>query len=389
MCMAQEKRDLYEILGVSKTASQDEIKAAHRKLVKKYHPDLNKEPGAEEKFKEVQNAYDILSDEKKRQLYDQYGYAGIDPNAAGGAGFNGANFHANFGDFGDFGDLGDIFSSFFGGGRRSSSRSQSGPIRGEDEYRTLTISFMDSVKGVTLKVPLTYYKPCDHCHGTGADSPSDIETCPTCRGSGRVKTQTQSIFGNMISEKTCPTCNGTGKRIKKSCSQCNGQGYIKVKEQYDLKVPQGISSGRQLRLAGKGGMGKNGGSCGDLYIEITVESHPDFKREGNNVYIDFPINTTDAILGLRCEVPTIYGTEMIDIPAGVQNNSTIRMKNKGFKDVRSDAYGDQIVRIVIKVPTNISKEEKKLYEQLRSLEGFKKDKPNERFIDKIKKTFKL
>ncbi len=381
--MAAEKRDLYEVLGISKNATQEEIKSAHRKLVKKYHPDLNKEPGAEEKFKEVQNAYDILSDEKKRQLYDQYGHAGIDPSAAGG--FNGANFN---GDFGDFGDLGDIFSSFFGG-RRGSSRANNGPMKGEDEYRTLTISFMDSVKGVTLKIPLNYYKTCDHCHGSGAETPNDVETCPTCRGTGKVKTQVQSIFGNMISEKTCPTCNGTGKRIKKSCSVCNGQGYVKVKEQYDLKIPQGISSGRQLRLAGKGGIGRNGGSCGDLYIEIIVEEHTDFKREGNNVYLEFPINTTDAILGLRCEVPTIYGTEMVDIPSGVQNNATIRLKGKGFKDVRSDNYGDQIIKIVVKVPTNVSKEEKKLYEQLRSLEGVKKDKPNEKFIDKIKKTFKL
>lgn len=383
--MAAEKRDLYEVLGISKNATQEEIKAAHRRLVKKYHPDLNKEPGAEEKFKEVQNAYDILSDAEKRQLYDQYGHAGIDPNAAGGFGAGGFNA----GGFGNFGDLGDIFESFFGGGRRGGGRTQSGPIKGEDEFRTLNISFMDSVNGVTLKIPLTYYKPCEHCHGSGAESPSDIETCPTCRGTGRVKKQVQSFFGNMMTESECPSCRGTGKRIKKACSVCNGQGYTKVKEQYELKVPQGISSGRQLRLAGKGGLGKNGGPCGDLFIEIIVETNTDFKREGNNVYIEFPINTTDAILGLRCEVPTIYGTEKIDIPAGTQHGATIRLRGKGFKDVRSSSFGDQIVKIVIKVPSSLSRDERELYEKLRALEGVKKDKPNERFIDKIKKTLKL
>ncbi len=386
--MAEQKRDLYDILEISKTATQDEIKAAHRRLVKKYHPDLNKEPGAEEKFKEVQNAYDILSDEKKRQLYDQYGYAGIDPSAAGG--FNGAGgFNANFGDFGDFGDLGDIFSNIFGGGRRSSSRTQNGPQRGEDEYRTMRISFMDSVRGVEVKIPLNYYKACDHCHGTGAESLNDIETCPTCRGTGKVKTQVQSIFGVMVSEKTCPSCNGTGKRIKRSCHECNGQGYIKVKEQYNLKIPQGIRSGQELRVEKKGGIGKNGGACGDLYIEIIVEENNDFKREGDHVHIEFPISTTDAILGLRCEVPTIYGTETIDIPAGIQNGATIRIKNKGFKAVRSDNFGDEIVHIKIVVPTILSKDEKQLYEKLRELEGGKKDKPNEKFIDKLKRTFKM
>lgn len=386
--MATQKRDVYEVLGISKSASQDEIKSAYRKLAKKYHPDLNKEPGAEEKFKEVQEAYDILSDEKKKQLYDQYGYAGVDPQAGGFGGFGGAG---GFGGFqtGGFGDLNDIFESFFGGGRRSQTHTENGPSKGEDEYRQMKIGFFDSVNGATIKVPLTYYKVCSHCNGSGAENPSDLETCPTCRGTGRVRAQSQTFFGTVSTEKTCPTCNGKGKRVKRVCSECNGVGYTKVKEQYDLKIPKGINSGRQLRLAGKGGIGVNGGPCGDLYIEVIVEEHPNFKREGNNVHLQFPISYVDAVLGSRLEVPTIYGITTIDIPAGSQYGDTFRIRQKGFKDLRSESYGDEIVHLVIKVPTSPNKEERKLYEQLRELEGSKNSKPNESFIDKIKRTFKM
>lgn len=378
-----DKKDAYETLGISKSASADEIKQAYRKMAKKYHPDLNHEPGAADKFKEVQEAYDVLSDSDKKSRYDQFGWPGVDPQAGGfngGAGFNGTA---------DFGDLGDIFAQFFGGGARQRSSSSAGPSRGEDVFSQLKISFMESVKGVSKTIPLTYYKPCSNCHGSGAQSPRDIETCSRCRGSGKVRVTQQTLFGSMASERVCPDCNGTGKRIKVKCSYCNGIGYEKVKENYDLRIPQGIGNGRQLRLQGKGQPGRLGGECGDLYIEINVEISTTFKRDGNNVHIEFPITPLDAILGATLEVPTIYGMEKITIPAGVQNNETIRIKNKGFKYVNVESYGDEIVHLVIKTPTSLSREEKAMYEALRQVELKGKNRVSEAFSDKVKRTYKL
>lgn len=379
-----DKRDVYETLGISKNASADEIKQAYRKMAKKYHPDLNHEPGAADKFKEVQEAYDILSDADKKARYDQYGWPGVDPQAGGfggAGGFNGAGA--------DFGDLGDIFAQFFGGGRSQQRQTSSGPTRGEDIYSSLRISFMESVRGVTKTIPITYYKPCSNCHGTGANSPRDVENCSRCRGSGRVRVVQQTLFGQMASERTCPDCNGSGKRIKVRCSKCNGQGYEKVKENYDLKIPAGIGNGRQLRLQGKGQPGKLGGDCGDLYIEIGVEVSTTFKREGNNIHIEVPISPLDAALGAVIEVPTVYGIEKINVPSGAQTGDTIKIRNRGFKSVTSDSYGDQIVHLSIKVPTSLSREEKAMYESLRQVEQKNRNRPTEHFTEKVKKMYKL
>lgn len=382
-----DKRDVYETLGVNKNSSPDEIKQAYRKLAKKYHPDLNHEPGAAEKFKEVQEAYDILSDSDKKARYDQFGWPGVDPQAGGGfngfqGGFNGAG--------GDFGDLGDIFAQFFGGGARQRSQANpSGPTRGEDIFSSLKISFMESVKGVNKTIPLSYYKPCSNCNGSGAQSSKDIETCSRCRGTGRVRVTQQTLFGQMATERTCPDCNGTGKKIKVKCSKCNGVGYEKVKENYELKIPAGIGNGRQLRLQGKGHPGRNGGPCGDLYIEIGVELSTTFKREGNNIHIELPISPVDAILGATLEVPTVYGMEKITIPSGAQNGDTIKIKNKGFKAVNSDFYGDQIVHLVIKVPSSLSREEKSMYDAIRQAELKGKNRPTEAYSEKVKKMYKL
>lgn len=380
-----DKRDVYETLGINKNASADEIKQAYRKMAKKYHPDLNHEPGADVKFKEVQEAYDILSDSNKKALYDQYGWAGVDPQANGG--FNGAGAGGFPGGGMEF-DLGDIFSQFFGGGSRSRA-SSNGPTRGEDIYSSLRISFMESVKGVTKTIPLTYYKVCSNCHGSGAQSPRDLETCSRCRGSGRVRVVQQSLFGQTTTERSCPDCNGVGKKIKNRCSKCNGTGYEKVKENYDLKIPQGIGNNRQLRLQGKGQPGRFGGECGDLYIEIAVESSNTFKREGNNIHIELPISPLDAILGAEVEVPTVYGIEKITIPAGAQTGDTIKIKNRGFKNVMSDAYGDQIVHLVVKIPTSLTREEKNIYESLRQTELKNKNRPTEAYTEKVKKMYKL
>ena len=380
-----DKRDVYETLGVSKSASADEIKQAYRRMAKKYHPDLNHEPGAAEKFKEVQEAYDILSDADKKARYDQYGWPGVDPQAGGFGGGAGG-----FGGGADFGDLGDIFAQFFGGGARQSQRqTSSGPSRGEDIYTSLRISFMESVKGVVKSIPITYYKPCSNCHGTGANSPRDVENCSRCRGTGRVRVVQQTLFGQMASERACPDCNGSGKKIKVRCSKCNGQGYEKVKENYDLKIPAGIGNGRQLRLQGKGQPGKLGGDCGDLYIEINVETSTTFKREGNNIHIEVPISPLDAALGAVIEVPTVYGIEKINVPSGAQTGDTIKVRNRGFKSVSSDSYGDQIVHLVIKVPTSLSREEKAMYESLRQAELKNKNRPTEHFTEKVKKMYKL
>lgn len=380
-----DKRDVYETLGINKNASADEIKQAYRKMAKKYHPDLNHEPGADVKFKEVQEAYDILSDSNKKALYDQYGWAGVDPQANGG--FNGAGAGGFPGGGMEF-DLGDIFSQFFGGGTRSRTSSY-GPTRGEDIYSSLRISFMESVKGVTKTIPLTYYKVCSNCHGSGAQSPRDLETCSRCRGSGRVRVVQQSLFGQTTTERSCPDCNGVGKKIKNRCSKCNGTGYEKIKENYDLKIPQGIGNNRQLRLQGKGQPGHFGGECGDLYIEIAVESSNTFKRDGNNIHIELPISPLDAILGAEVEVPTVYGIEKITIPAGAQTDDTIKIKNRGFKNVTSDYYGDQIVHLVVKIPTSLTREEKAMYENLRKAELKNKNRPTEAYTEKIKKMYKL
>ena len=380
-----DKRDVYETLGVSKSASADEIKQAYRRMAKKYHPDLNHEPGAAEKFKEVQEAYDILSDADKKARYDQYGWPGVDPQAGGFGGGAGG-----FGGGADFGDLGDIFAQFFGGGARQSQRqASSGPTRGEDIYSSLRISFMESVKGVTKTIPITYYKPCSNCHGTGANTPRDVENCSRCRGTGRVRVVQQTLFGQMASERACPDCNGSGKKIKVRCNKCNGQGYEKVKENYDLKIPAGIGNGRQLRLQGKGQPGKLGGYCGDLYIEINVETSTTFKREGNNIHIEVPISPLDAALGAVIEVPTVYGIEKINVPSGAQTGDTIKVRNRGFKSISSDSYGDQIVHLVIKVPTSLSHEEKAMYESLRQAELKNKNRPTEHFTEKVKKMYKL
>lgn len=380
------KQDAYETLGVNKSASSDEIKQAYRKLAKKYHPDLNHEPGADVKFKEVQEAYDVLSDQDKKARYDQFGWPGVDPQAGGFGGGGAGGFGGGAGmDF----DLGDIFAQFFGGGARSRSSGPTGPARGEDIYSSIRISFMESVKGVSKTVPLTFYKLCNHCRGTGAQSSKDVETCSRCRGSGRIRMTQQTLFGTQTVERACPDCNGVGRKVKVRCSVCGGSGYEKVKENYDLKIPAGIGNGRQLRLQGKGHPGKLGGECGDLFIEVSVEASNTFKREGNNIHIELPISPLDAALGATLEVPTVYGMEKITIPSGAQSGDTIKLRNKGFKHVTSDSYGDQIVHLLVKVPSSLSREEKAMYEALRQAELKGRNRPTEAYNEKVKKMYKL
>ena len=378
-----EKRDYYEVLGLTKGASEDDIKKAYRSLAKKYHPDVNKAPDAEAKFKEINEAYEVLSDAQKKATYDQFGHAGMD----------GAGFGQGFSGFGgvNMDDLGDIFSSFMGGGMgsgfgfdfgsRSSSR-RNGPMKGDNRYMSMDIDFLDAVHGVDKLISITVDKRCEECDGTGAASKSDIETCPTCHGSGRVTRQTRTPFGVIQQQGVCPDCNGTGKHIKKKCPHCGGKGYNSIKEKVEVSIPAGISSGQQVRVSGYGERGENGGPNGDLYIEIIVKPHKHFIREGNNILIQVPISAVDATLGTKIDVPTVHGDVELTIPAGTQPGQQLRLKGYGVKDVRSNNIGDQYVEIEVTIPKKLSKEEKELYEKLQE-----KDK-KETVFDRFKKNFK-
>lgn len=370
------KRDYYEVLGVEKTASADEIKRAYRKLAKKYHPDVNKEADAEAKFKEVQEAYEILFDENKRAAYDRMGHAAFDQNAGGfGGGFGG--FQGGFDDI----DLSDIFGSFFGGGSARQSR-RTGPIRGEDRFMQLEIDFMDAVKGKKTEIKINFDEQCSHCNGTGAKTSGDIQTCSKCGGSGTIRTQQRSPFGTFVNTTTCPDCGGTGKIIKEKCPHCHGQGYNNKRVTVELNIPAGINTHQQLRVQGRGYRGSNGGSNGDLYVEIIVKPHSHFIREGQNIHVTIPVSAVDAVLGCEIDVPTVQGDVRLKIPEGTQPGSVLRLKGKGVKELRTDNYGDQYVKVEVKIPTKLSKEEKELYTKIRNSSSSKS------IFDAFKKGFK-
>ena len=372
-----DKRDYYDVLGLSKGASEDEIKKAYRKLAKQYHPDINKSPDAEAKFKEINEAYEVLSDSQKRSNYDQFGFDGVDPNGFG-QGFS--NFNMD--------DLGDIFSNFMGGmgggfsgfnfGGRSSRRT--GPMKGENRYMSMDIEFLEAVHGVSKTININVDKKCEQCDGTGAQSKSDIETCPTCHGSGVTMRQSRTPFGVIQQQGVCPDCRGSGKHIKKVCPHCGGTGYNNVKEKVEVNIPAGISSGQQVRLQGYGERGENGGPNGDLYIEIRVRSHKYFVRDDNDIYIKIPITSVEATLGTTIDVPTPYGDVELSIPAGSQPNSRLRIKGYGIKDLRGSSKGDLYVELEVTIPKKLSKEEKELYEKL--------SEKKENIFDKFKKNFK-
>lgn len=378
--MAQSKRDYYEVLGVGRDASADEIRKAYRALAKKYHPDINKAPDAEQKFKEVQEAYDILSDDSKRKTYDQFGHAAFDQSmGAGGAGAGFGGFEGAFQDV----DLGDIFSSFFGGGRRSRAQS-GGPQRGQDSFMRIRLNFMDAVNGRTIDVPVEYDEPCPDCHGSGAQSANDVETCPTCHGSGQVKTRTQSFFGVIEQTTVCPDCHGTGKRVRNKCQTCKGTGYRHIRSKIQVKVPPGINSGQQIRIPGKGGRGANGGENGDLYLEVLVDQSDTFERDGNDIHIKVPLSVTDALLGTVLTVPTVYGEADLKVPPGIQVDTILRMRGNGIKDSKGNT-GDQYVHIDIKLPTKLSDEQKALLQKFDEIERSKPTRSS--FFDKFKKKF--
>ena len=357
------KKDFYQVLGLSKSASKDEIKSAYRKLAKQYHPDINKAADAEARFKEIQEAYDILYDDQKRQSYDQFGHAAFD-QASGGNPFQGGGF----GGFQDV-DLGDIFGSFFGGGGRSRSRQPRGPQRGSDAQVRYRIEFMDAINGRKITIPIQYDEGCTTCAGSGARSSKDVETCSTCRGTGRRRVQQRTILGMMETEAVCDSCQGKGKTIKVACATCHGKGFNRVKTDIDVNIPAGINAGQQIRISGKGERGSEGGPNGDLYLELVINKHPHFTREGNDIHLDVPLSFVDAALGTTIDVPTVYGDVSVNIPAGTQPEKVFRIKNKGVKDLRGNEPGDQFVHIKIQTPSNLSKKQKDLLESFKAEEN--------------------
>ena len=373
-------RDPYQVLGVSQDASEEEIKKAYRKLSRMYHPDANinnpNKAQAEEKFKEIQEAYEILGDKEKRAAYDQYGHAAFEQGGMGGSGFGGGFSGADFGDI-----FGDMFGDIFGGGGRGRQR----VVRGEDLRYDIQITLEEAVKGTTKDIQINTLAHCDSCDGTGAEKGSKVETCPSCHGSGRIRRQ-QGFF---VTEAVCPTCHGSGKKIEKPCKSCHGEGRVHKKKNLSVKIPAGVDTGNQLRLSGEGAAGENGAPAGDLYVVIHVKEHHIFERDGNNLYCEVPISFSMAALGGEIEVPTLDGKVKLKIPAETQTGKLFRMRGKGVSSTRSGYAGDLICRVVIETPVNLNKEQKELLEKLEeSLKGQKSHSPkSSSFLDGVKKFF--
>ncbi|SCJ39556.1 Heat shock protein J [uncultured Flavonifractor sp.] len=355
--MPDQKRDYYEVLGVSKGASDDEIKKAYRKMAKQYHPDLN--PGdktAEAKFKEVNEAYEVLSDKEKRSRYDQFGHAGVDPNFGAGAGgpfggFSGA-------DFGDI-DLGDIFGSFFGGGFGGGSSSRrNGPMKGDTLRAGVTITFEEAAFGCEKEIILNREETCETCHGSGCEPGTTAEICPNCRGTGTVRIQRGGGAFTFATTASCPKCNGTGKIIHQPCKTCNGSGSVRKQRKITVKIPAGIDNGQAVSLRGQGGAGRNGGPAGDLIISVTVRPHAFFKRDGTSVYLEQPVSFLQATLGAELEIPTIDGKVKWTLPEGTQPGTTFRLRGKGIPSINGRGRGDQFVTVQVQVPKNLTREQK-------------------------------
>lgn len=377
------KRDYYEVLGVSKDASEDEIKKAYRKLSKKYHPDINKDPDAPEKFKEVAEAYEVLSDSQKRAAYDQYGHASTDPNFNGGFG---GGFSGGF-DSSSFGGFEDIFSSFFGGGGGFGGTSQANaPRTGDDLSYTLDLTFEEAVHGTSKTISYRRRETCATCHGTGAKEGTQPETCPKCHGTGTVNVQRQTPLGRMMTQEVCDECHGTGKIIKEKCTTCHGEGFVENVHKVEVKVPAGVETGSQMRLSGQGNAGVNGGGYGDLYVVFRVAESKEFQRDGADLYYELPLSFAQVALGDKVEVPTIDGKIKLTIPAGTQSGKTFRLRGKGAPHIHGGGRGDQYVIANVVTPKNMNEKQReamKMFAEatngpVKSEEGFF-DKMRDRF----------
>lgn len=372
-----DKRDYYDVLGVSKSATDDEIKRAYRKLARQYHPDVNKAPDAEQKFAEINEAYGVLSDKDKRARYDQYGFN--DPTQ----GFGGAGGGNPFGEgFSGFGGFEDIFSSFFGGGRSQSRQRHN--QRGQDVEKSMTITFDEAVHGCKKIIRVSVDEACTACGGTGAYSKSDIHTCSQCNGQGYVFVQQRTILGVARTQTTCPKCHGTGQQIDKVCPQCSGRGKVRKTKDIEITIPEGIDEGMTLRVPGKGMAGDNGAENGDLYITFHVEKHQYFTREGNDIYIDAPISFAQAALGTTLDIPTISDAVSVKIPKGIQSGTKLRLRGKGVKDPKSGSRGDEYVIVKVETPQSLTGEQEDL---LKKFDASYKSSNKKSGWDKIKDFF--
>ena len=380
--MAQEKRDYYEVLGVSKSATEDEIKRAYKKLARKYHPDMN--PGdkeAEEKFKEINEANEVLSDPTKKSRYDQFGFAGVDPNYGAGSGaYGGAGF--------DFGDLGDIFGSFFGGGGfggfGGSQQRRNGPQRGESIRMSVSVSFTEAAFGCEKEVTLDRTEQCDDCHGSGCANGTTPEVCPECRGTGTVQVRRQTPMGVFASTAACTKCGGTGKIIHQPCNTCHGNGRVHKRRTVKVSIPAGIDNGQTISLRGQGHAGKNGGPSGDLLITVMVKPHELFHRDGTSVFCEAPITFAQAVLGAELEIPTIDGKVKYTIPEGTQTGTVFRLKGKGIPVLNGRGRGDQYVTVTIETPRDLNREQKEALRKFSETLGENNYEKQKSFFKKFK-----
>ncbi len=386
------KKDFYEILGVSKSSTADEIKKAYRKVAMQYHPDRN--PGdkaAEEKFKEAAEAYEVLSDADKRAQYDRFGHQAFSPGNRGGGGFSGSggmNMDDIFSQFGDiFGE--DMFGNFFGGNRRSGGTSRSRGTRGSNLRVKLKLNYEEIAKGANKTIKVKKYVSCSSCIGSGAKDKNSMQTCGTCGGNGQVRKVQNTFLGQMQTVTTCPTCNGEGSTVINKCTSCKGEGRIFGEETVSIDIPAGVQEGMQLSVSGKGNAGERGGSNGDLIVLIEEEAHQQLQREGNNVAYELHITFPDAVFGANIEVPTIDGRAKIKIPPGTQSGKIFRLKGKGFPNVNSYEKGDQLIHINIWTPQHVSSDEKQMLEKMQHSSNFqpKPEKTDKSFFDKVREMF--
>lgn len=350
------KRDYYEVLGVDKGASQEEIKKSFRKLARQYHPDVNKAANAEEQFKEVKEAYDVLSDDQKRAQYDQFGH--VDPNMGMGGGAGGA----------DFGGFGDIFDMFFGGGG-GARRNPNAPQRGNDLQYSMTIEFKEAIFGKEMDITIPRTETCDRCHGSGAKPGTKPETCGVCRGTGQQEVIQNTAFGRIVNRRVCSQCNGQGVLIKDRCGECHGAGKVKKQRKIHVKIPAGVDEGAQLRVSGEGESGTKGGPSGDLYIVIRVKPHDYFERDGDDIYCEVPLTFAQAALGDEIEIPTLTEKVKLKIPSGTQTGTFFRLKGKGVPRLRGIGQGDQHVKVTVVTPTKLSDEQRDLLRQFAGIDG--------------------
>ncbi|MEY3348931.1 MAG: molecular chaperone DnaJ [Bacteroidota bacterium] len=382
------KRDYYEVLGVAKSASADEIKKAYRKVAMQFHPDRN--PGdkaAEEKFKEAAEAYEVLSDQEKKAQYDRFGHAGLNNRGGfgGGQGMNMEDIFSNFGDI--FGD--DIFGSFFGGGGARQRGGKARGTRGSNLRIKLKMNYEEIAKGANKTVKVKKYTSCSTCSGSGAKDKNSVQNCSTCNGSGQVRKVTSTFLGQMQTVGTCPTCNGEGSTITNKCTSCKGEGRVYTEETINIDIPAGVQDGMQLSLGGKGNIGERGGAPGDLIVLIEEESHPDLQRDNLNVIYDMHVSIPDAIFGSNVEVPTIDGRAKIKIPPGTQSGKIFRLKGKGFPSINSYERGDQLIHVNVWTPQELSNEEKEMIEKLKDSKNFQPqpEKNEKSFFTKVKEMF--